>query len=334
MGTAHDVKFPHFDLLGYVKERVRDARMSGAQLTMACINPECPDVDRAHKRRLWIRAESNTGWCYRCETLFDVPKFVMHYEQCSYRAALEFLGGKAHDEVYGSLHDARMKVMRKREKVFKPQKVDLPPGFIPIRTKVPKFARDRGLTLELCRKHKIGWCSSGKYANRLVIPVYYQGVRVSWVARAMWQVKEAAEGEDEKLVNKKVVNPKGVHTGAFLFNYDRVKQARTVMLVEGPFDAIALGDNAVALFGTHLSQQQYRLLVQTKAKKVVVLLDPDKAGRKAREEILDRLRGIFPEVTAPRIRCDPDELSAKELAAALAFTGKSSLSDLVNERLS
>jgi DNA primase len=305
--------------------------MSGKQLTMCCINEQCPDFTRQQRKRLWVRLEENTGYCYRCARLFDVPKFVMHFERCTFRQAMTIVQKYASDEpVSGSMLGVAARLSQRKKVAVQHPLVELPEGFRKIeRTTYPRYLQERGLPLKDAIKFDMGYCLSGRYANRLVIPVYFENRLVSWVGRAMWKVPKNAEG----MRGKKVVNAPGTSMGRFLFNYDRAKNASTLVITEGPFDAIAMGDCAVALFGTHLSHEQYGLLLKTKARKVVVLLDPDDAGRSASTKIVERLRPMFDEVSAPEIATDPDELSPTEQRRVLRAPAKNSLVASVAARL-
>jgi len=59
------------------------------------------------------------------------------------------------------------------------------------------------------------------------------------------------------------------------FQWDIAKYYKKVYLVEGIFDAISIGLNAVALFGHYLSNNQFKLLINSDIEEVVVVLDRD-----------------------------------------------------------
>jgi Toprim-like len=61
------------------------------------------------------------------------------------------------------------------------------------------------------------------------------------------------------------------------------------VLVEGIWDAIRIGEGAVALLGTSLSQTHLTYL-RRECSRVLVYLDPDEPGQKAQKEILKTFR--------------------------------------------
>ena len=77
--------------------------------------------------------------------------------------------------------------------------------------------------------------------------------------------------------------PRTIKTGDMLYNYDRVQNSHTIVLTEGLLDVWAfheIGADAVACFGAHLSEEQYRLVLRTGAD-IVLAYDGDQAGKEA-----------------------------------------------------
>jgi DNA primase len=81
-----------------------------------------------------------------------------------------------------------------------------------------------------------------------------------------------------------------------LFNYHRVVGAQHLVIVEGYWSVFrlhALNVPAVALMGTNLSEIQVKLLGWSGARRLTLLLDADRAGRKATADLLPRLSSLF-----------------------------------------
>lgn len=109
------------------------------------------------------------------------------------------------------------------------------------------------------------------------------------------------------------VNKKGAWTkthGLFLFDQSlavmKKRRTRTVVLVEGPRDAIVLlmkGIPAMAILGTHSwTDTKGRLLETYGVERIVVLMDGDEAGRKAADLLMGNLPLLF---KVKRINCPP-----------------------------
>lgn len=115
----------------------------------------------------------------------------------------------------------------------------------------------------------------------------------------------------------KTINPPAKVLSRMLYNYNRVEQGRTdtVFIVEGIFDAARLiqrGLDAVAIFGTNISEQQVYLLSRLPQDEICICLDHN--TKKKTKAIFDLLkeRIVDKDLTYMRIEKegeDPDSLS-------------------------
>lgn len=84
--------------------------------------------------------------------------------------------------------------------------------------------------------------------------------------------------------------PDGIKTSNLLYNFDNAKDADEIILTEGIFDVWAYSrigiDNAVAVFGSSISNEQYKMLMQTGAG-ITLSFDNDKAGNKCRNQAVE-----------------------------------------------
>lgn len=113
-----------------------------------------------------------------------------------------------------------------------------------------------------------GYCDSGYYAGRVIIPFWENNKLVYWQARDF-------TGKAPK--SQKILNPPSWEcaTGksSVLFNWDAAKTQRTVIVCESWGSAIATGRMAVGLNGKSMSQVQFQKLLLTQAEQFIVLLD-------------------------------------------------------------
>ncbi len=174
------------------------------------------------------------------------------------------------------------------------------------------YLAQRGLTEDTIREFGIGYFSGkGTMAGRVVIPIHNErGNLVAYAGRAI-------DGTEPRYKF-----PAGFHKGQVLYNLHRVKDAISVVLVEGFFDCMKVsqaGYPCVALMGSSMSKAQERLLTEQNFGEVILMLDGDEAGRHATEEIGDRLQRVIFQVKT--IELDdgkqPDQLTAEEIRAEL-----------------
>ncbi len=165
----------------------------------------------------------------------------------------------------------------------------------------------RELSDEMMDEFGIGYFSGkGSMHGRIVIPVHNAtGDLVAYAGRVI----------DDSEPRYKF--PPGFHKSLELFNLHRVKAEASVVLVEGFFGCMKLvqeGFPCVALMGSTMSAAQEKLLAEYFGH-VVVMLDGDEAGRRAAEEIVERLRRVIFQVHAVDLPdgVQPDHLSSEKV---------------------
>lgn len=123
---------------------------------------------------------------------------------------------------------------------------------------VQSYLKNRGFdTLDF------DWYWSPAYANRIIIPFYYEKNIVGYTARLLRDGKPKYISEQQP---------------GYVFNLDRQTIDRKYVIVcEGPFDAISI--DGVALLGSEISSSQSALINRLQ-KEVIVLPDKDQAGEK------------------------------------------------------
>jgi hypothetical protein len=105
------------------------------------------------------------------------------------------------------------------------------------------------------------WTPLPGYADRVIIPFVYDGKIVGSTAR------KVKDGKPKYLSDQHPF---------FVFNVDEQSELhRYLFVVEGPFDALAVG--GVALLTNEISDQQARI-INNIGKEVIVIPDQDKAG--------------------------------------------------------
>ena len=144
--------------------------------------------------------------------------------------------------------------------------------------------------VELSRNWGVCYCEEAErnkgYAaelvtGRLIIPIWWEQQLLGWQARAI-----------EKGANPKYYTMPGLPKQKILYNGDRARQFPFGVIVEGVFDAFAIGPCAVATLGHKLSWSQRELLSKWFGNGSVCLLyDPD--AMKDIELNLHLMKGMF-----------------------------------------
>ena len=122
--------------------------------------------------------------------------------------------------------------------------------------------------INVCKRYQLKGCLSGDYRYRLIIPYYDDYTLLGWTGRSIRDGEKLRYKTSNKQIKKTLYNLNNV-------SYD------TVIITEGPFDAIKLdfygqflGVNAVAVSGLSISDRQYSIIWKlANEKKVYVLFD-------------------------------------------------------------
>lgn len=129
------------------------------------------------------------------------------------------------------------------------------------------LVNDRKISRDIILRYRIGFCLTGKYANRIIIPSYDTSGEVSYFVGRYFG--------NEKKIKKKLpyINPEA-DKDAIIFNEGLINWDSTVYLVEGAFEMLSFPVNIIPMLGKTLSTTLFMKLKELKPN-VVVLLDPD-----------------------------------------------------------
>ena len=149
----------------------------------------------------------------------------------------------------------------------------------------------RRYTWQMLDRFQAAYCvrANPRYAaayDRIVFPVYFDGVMVGWQCRFIGDCDWGALN-----IPKYYTRP-GMKKSQILYNFDIARHQPLVVVTEGFTDVHRIGDCGVALLGKTMSPVQRGLLCTTwPDAPIVLLLDPDAE---------DALAGIIVEITRTR----------------------------------
>jgi DNA primase len=198
-----------------------------------------------------------------------------------------------------------LKYVRKGEEVgYAPAiSVELPKEFQPlynasttslIAIKVRKYLYKRGFTDRDFLKYNIGYCTSGEYRGRVIIPSYNENNQLNtFVGRTFEDAYHKYRGPQ---CSKDIV----------VFE-NLINWSQPIVLVEGVFDAIAAKRNAIPVLGKSLSKALIKKIVSNTVEDVYIALDKD-ARKKALqyvEQFLNMGKRVF---LVDMVEKDPSEM--------------------------
>lgn len=220
----------------------------------------------------------------------------------------------------------------KKEVIKKVKESNIPKKALYQKLKMPSdYFQKRGINREILERYEVGdcWNKGTPMYTRAVVPVYdIKGKHIIGViGRSFFEEcpncklyhygKNCPDGKFSRFFSK--WRNYGFSKSASLYNYwfalPFIQKYSTIGIVEGPRDVFKIEQagikNYVALYGTNLSEQQKILIEICGAYKVVLLLDPDKAGQDAVRGIKEKLSSC--KVIIPEYNKDLKYMSEQEI---------------------
>jgi DNA primase len=169
-------------------------------------------------------------------------------------------------------HEILKYIGKGEERFYAPVKaVELPKEFQAVYTasttsiianKVRKYLYNRGFTDKDFLKYNIGYCTTGEYQGRIIVPSYDENNQLNFfVARTF---EDAYHKYRNPEASKDIIGFEN------LINWNM-----PIVLVEGVFDAIAVKRNAVPILGKSISNSLLKKIVSSRVEDIYIALDKD-----------------------------------------------------------
>jgi len=237
----------------------------------------CPFC-KHHKRKLSVNVEKDVFKCWICDTRGRnlqriVRRFGTFHQKQKWKELTQTVDISLFDELFSGVLEEEPD-----EPVFLPPSfVSLVNSHLPL-TSLParKYLKSRGITKKEITRWKIGYCASGDYAGRIIVPSFNEDGKINYfVARSY--------GNEYP----KYKNPPS--SKDMVFNHLFIDWSSDLVIVEGIFDAFVAGANSIPLLGSTLRDDSslFKQIV-TNDTPVYIALDPDaeKKSMKLIEKLL------------------------------------------------
>jgi len=169
-------------------------------------------------------------------------------------------------------------------------------------------------------RYSMGFCSSGGYSNRIIIPSYDKDGKLNYfLARDIFP--------NSKFKYKNPPMSKDMIGFELYINWNE-----PIILCEGVFDAIAIRNNAIPLLGKFLSKTLLKKLAEKQPKEVYVALDTD-----AKKDSIKLVKFLMDSgINTYLLKMDgkdPSEIGFKNFWKIVQNTKQSKFSDIIKGRL-
>jgi DNA primase len=236
----------------------------------------CPKCNH-HKPKLSVNLEKDNFKCWICDyKSTSIYRLIRRYGNFSQRKQWEEITGKLDLSAVNQDLISLIRSIDSQEEVVE-QVITLPEEFRTLTgkdhhisaIKPKRYLSSRGISGEDVLKWKIGYCSTGEYEGRIIIPSFNMDGRVNYfIARTY---------EDSWIKYKNPPAQRDV-----VFNELYVDWENDLTLVEGVFDAL-IADNAIPLLGSSLRENSklFSKIVKHDTP-IYVALDPDAESKSMR----------------------------------------------------
>lgn len=173
------------------------------------------------------------------------------------------------------IHELKKILKDRIPQSYHPQEIDeeeikLPEEFIPyfegkglMKTRVTNYLKQRGLTREDIIKHNLGYCITGRYAQRIIFPSYDEGGILNYfISRSI-----------NPLETFKYKGPKSSRNIIMFEMF--INWSLPIILCEGPMDAISIKRNALPLMGNDPQPELLKKIINSNVKQIYLALDKD-----------------------------------------------------------
>ncbi len=252
---------------------------------------DCPQCSRGWQHfRLGYNLQFRYFSCWHCGGIPLLPTLI-ELTGLDYRQVKELAGDIPRDQ--------------EAEPPRAAGKLILPRGIGPLLAPHKRYLQSRGLDPDeagrLWNVQGIG-LEGGRLAWRLFLPIVYRGEVVSWTTR-----KITEEGEGLRYYGCPVEQAK-MDKRELLYGHDLVQHS--VIVNEGPLDAVRIGPGAVATLGTGYSRQQLEKLAPYPVR--VVVFDNEPSAQKRARKLCDQLSVFRGQTHNVRLESAKDAAAASE----------------------
>ena len=206
--------------------------------------------------------------------------------------------------------------VKETKRVAQAQFLDLPGYYLNEQEK--QYLINRGFNTDYLQDkfHIRGGGIAGEWAYRILLPIYYKNVLVSWTGRSILskeEIKKLGIPRYKNLsIEQSVIAAKDI-----FFNLDNSTKDY-VVLVEGAFDVLKMGDNCICSLGTSVTPEQ-ELFLKERYKKIFICFDNEYEAQEKAKHLGMNLSSIGMNVEVVNIcepfnKNDPGELTYDEVS--------------------
>ena len=301
-------------LLGFI-ENVLGKSHKRARENYAFNCPKC----NHHKPKLEVNLHTdengqNPFECWVCGFKGRTIKSLLKQLQVPAEQAYEILKYVRKGDEVGYAPTSTVELPKEFQSVYEATTTSI------IANKVRKYLYKRGFTDRDFLKYNIGYCTSGQYTGRIIVPSYGENNQLNFfVARTF---EDAYHKYRNPECSKDIIGFENL-----------INWSQPIILVEGVFDAIAVKRNAVPILGKSLSKALIKKIVSSTVEDIYIALDRDalKKALQYVEQFLNMGKKVY---LIDMVGKDPSEMGFVSFTKHIQQAEEMDLGKLIRYKLS
>jgi DNA primase len=273
--------------------------IQGKNVSKGHVNIQCPFCnDQSNHLGINI-LNLNKCNCWKCgrKNFVDIVAYIL---EANHKEAKLFI--KDNIDTKNIIFDKEITASIKRRAVLPKEATDNFPKMH------LKYLKDRGFNPnQVIKKFNLKACGiDGRYKFRIIIPIYQYHKLVSFTSRDITN--------KQKL--KYLTSPHSlIERNKLFFNFDSVSYGDNAIIVEGPMDAMKIGDKCFSFLGVGITNERILEISKKKINNLYIFFDRDHAGRYGSEKLARTLAPLVKEIHVLRLteKKDPGELTLDEV---------------------
>ena len=228
-----------------------------------CNCPFCSDT----RQRFYFSEKTDQWTCHNEGTNGNFITFVATYEGITTSEAFKRLG-----KTVTPISEVIKKLKEKKtpDQIYSSQiqKIYAASSLLGINSKAIAYLESRGISYTQAYAYGLRE-GIDKFKGRILIPTFEQNQIV------YFQGRDYTGKSRLKTLNPPMVKDAVIGKSKIVFNLNKQPFARHIYVVEGPFDALKVGMDAVALLGKTISETQFEKILTLKPSEITVAFDSD-----------------------------------------------------------
>tara|TARA_R110001592_G_scaffold4546_3_gene25573 strand:+ start:2417 stop:3358 length:942 start_codon:yes stop_codon:yes gene_type:complete len=272
-----------------------------------------------HKKKLQVNLETQQWHCWVCDAKGKKIQSLLKRLNVDNKKLTKIYEIYGDDYIVTSTSEEEKVIELRLPNEFQ-SLLNVPKGLNPLYRKVMGYVKQRGITTEDITRYNIGYCDSGHYASRIIIPSYDSNNRLNYfIARSVY--------DEEKFKYK---NPP-VSKNVTIFE-NQINWNEPIVLTEGVFDAMAVKRNAIPLLGKFVPKTLMESIFKNGVKEIKILLDNDAQEQALRYVAFFNKQNIITKNIQPDDK-DASDMGFTEVNTLLKASKETDFSDIISQKL-